>query len=117
MVVRCHISRYDSLAHIDFLWHFRSYGHEIFVPKIQLNTLFEHFGLESVDILMMDIEGTEFEVFEKYDWKIKPRQIYIEAHELHDGDDKNELFSIILNQGYTLKWTERYDSVVTQSSL
>ena len=64
---------------------------------LTLEQLFAELGLQAVDVLAMDIEGTEYKVFRNYTWNIKPKFIAVECH---GGPD--EILEIIQNQGYRL---------------
>ena len=77
--------------------------------QITLSELFEGLGLKKVDVLMLDIEGYEFEVFKEYDWRIKPKYIILEIHTSHDlqirssGILPSDLIGLIVDQGYELQ--------------
>ena len=87
---------------------FRDHKYEIFVPSLSLSELFEAFQIETIDILMMDIEGSEYKAFKDYDWKIKPRLICIEIHPEYaeSAECAIKLWSDFENQGYQLNWSE-----------
>lgn len=56
-------------------------GHDFAVPAITLRTLMEETHTPSVDVLKMDIEGAEKEVFEACDWIDGVRCLMIELHD------------------------------------
>ena len=78
-----------------------------------LKNLFSDLGLAAVDVLAIDIEGSELEVLSAYDWSLKPRYITVEAH----GDPRvpncanpnllnantETLITLLESQGYTLQ--------------
>lgn len=55
------------------------------VPMVTLNKLLEDMqSPENFEVLVIDTEGTEFEVLETFDIdKWKPKMVIVEAHELH----------------------------------
>ena len=73
-----------------------------YVVKMSLSTLINLLGLQTLDVLAVDIEGTEQEIFENYDWKIKPRYISVEMHHLFPNFTMNqqEFEAIFTRQGY-----------------
>ena len=62
-----------------FHWHKNKFK-GCYVPCITLSQLFEGLGCSTVEILAVDIEGSEFELFENYDWSLFPRLIHVELH-------------------------------------
>lgn len=48
-----------------------------------LQRLFGMLNLRQVDVLNIDVEGYEIQIFEDYDWVIKPRYISVEVHGDH----------------------------------
>ena len=95
----------NSLHQVD-IWGFRGHEYKIFVPSLSLSELFQNFELETVDILMVDIEGGEFEVFKEYDWKIKPRFLSIEMHpDFERSECAYDLWFTLKSQGYQLNWS------------
>lgn len=48
--------------------------------SVTLDTLLQDLEITNVDVLAVDVEGAEFDVFEAYDWSIKPRYITVECH-------------------------------------
>lgn len=86
------------------------WGYSHWTAGITLNELFRSIG--GVDVLFMDIEGCEYEIFAKYDWEYKPDAIILETHafvQKDTGIDRNtqylnhlELEQSILDQGYEI---------------
>lgn len=64
---------------------------------VTLNELFFKTGLP--DVLVMDIEGCELEVFLSYDWFHKPEFIVVETHTF---DACNAILELMLFSGYSL---------------
>ena len=64
-----------------------------------LTHLFHHLNITSIDLLVMDIEGAEWNIFKSYDWVIKPKFMIIEFHKV-EGHDKNAIDVILQEQGY-----------------
>lgn len=62
-----------------------------------LSDLFKKTGLP--DVLVVDIEGAELEVFRGYDFTHKPEFIVVETH-THDAC--NEILKVMLNNGYVI---------------
>ena len=48
-----------------------------------LQRLFRMLNLQQVDVLNIDVEGYEIQIFENYDWVIKPRYVSVEVHGCH----------------------------------
>jgi FkbM family methyltransferase len=51
------------------------------VPGMTMRTLMEKVGLDSIDLLKMDIEGAEIEAFENCDWIDSVQAIAVELHD------------------------------------
>ena len=63
---------------------------------LTFDSLIDGLQLQKIDVLAIDIEGTELELFENYSWRIKPQFIAVESHkEQHDT-----LISMICSKGY-----------------
>ena len=63
---------YSSLYQTEPSW--------ICVPTITFSHLLASLRLKEIDVLAMDIEGFEYEIFRDYDWQLKPKFIAVEAH-------------------------------------
>ena len=76
----------------------------VFSPCVTLSELFRGFHLCSVDVLAIDIEGSEKDVFKHYDWSICPRYMTIEVHSFDRNPQvfKNETVNAIIKGGYEL---------------
>jgi FkbM family methyltransferase len=62
-------------------WAFQVVDKGLAVRAITMNTLIAEAGIESIDLLKMDIEGAEREVFESGEWMSKVRAVAIELHD------------------------------------
>jgi FkbM family methyltransferase len=52
------------------------------VPAIRIETLLERFGLAAIDVLKLDVEGAEKEIFEhSCDWIDRVHAIFVEIHD------------------------------------
>ena len=51
--------------------------------SISLNTLFSKISMP-VRLLVMDVEGVEFEILKGYNWEQKPKYIIVEVHCIKD---------------------------------
>lgn len=65
-----------------------------------LSHLFKHLNLDTIDLLVMDIEGAEWDIWEAYDWLIKPDILLIELHKLNENYTLEKMNNLILSQGY-----------------
>jgi len=88
------------------------------VQTVSLNTVFERYlmkaGIDHCDLLKMDCEGAEFEVFSgDLDAKIlrKINNIYIEYHKFEEGVTETIIEQILSKNGFKiLKKPSHYDS-------
>ncbi len=72
-------------------------GLDVYVGKITLTQLINNLKLDEIEILVMNINGHEFEVFHEYDWQIKPKYLIVETH---SDDIENTLSGLFEAQGY-----------------
>jgi FkbM family methyltransferase len=81
-------------------------GEQIVVQMRRLSTLMELTGVDKIDILKMDIEGSEFSVIEDIlDSEVKFEQLCVEFHERFFSDGKEKMQKAItqLNaHGYSI---------------
>jgi Methyltransferase FkbM domain len=59
-------------------------------PTISIEQLFNRYQIDTVDLLKLDIEGSEFSLFDQADWLTKIKAISMEVHPEH-GDPCNIL--------------------------
>ena len=80
------------------------------VPSITLTDLVEKYNLPQIDLLKMDIEGSEWEVLHSTPPSVfqKIRRIQFEYHEIHArfGYSRNALFDYLRSAGYTLTYCQ-----------
>lgn len=74
------------------------------VPCYTLSSYIKRMGITSIDMLKVDTEGHEMDIFESYDWSVKPTFMKVE----HQHIDDVKLRKIFEDQGYTV-YTESYD--------
>jgi len=79
-------------------------GNSIYVPMRRLSTIMGEQGHTKIDILKMDIEGSEFEVIPDFlKSGVKPKVICVELHERffsNQVDLKENLIKLICNNDY-----------------
>ena len=69
----------------------------LFVGKLTLSQLISSLEIKTLEILVMDIEGLELEVFSEYNWNLRPKYLIVETH---TENIKNSLIGLFLNNGY-----------------
>jgi FkbM family methyltransferase len=74
------------------------------VPCYTLSSYIKRMGITSIDMLKVDTEGHEMDIFEAYDWSVKPT--FMKVEHLHVDDVK--LKKIFEDQGYIV-YTEEND--------
>ena len=80
-----------------------------FVGKITLSQLIRDLNLEHIEILVMDIEGSELPVFLEYDWHVKPKYLIVETH--------SESITCMLTQLFEKKEYRQVHKVPTNSGM
>ncbi|MFZ0480983.1 MAG: FkbM family methyltransferase [Terriglobales bacterium] len=80
------------------------------VPSITLTDLLEKYNLPQIDLLKMDIEGSEWEVLHSTPASTfaRIRRIQFEYHEVHArfGYSRNALFEYLKSTGYALTYCQ-----------
>lgn len=73
-----------------------------YMGGISLSEFLRGMDINEVEFLAMDIEGHEYELFEHYDWHVKPRIMRIDGHHVNIGLDRSpdHLREFIIPQGY-----------------
>ena len=74
------------------------------VPCYTLSTYIKRMGITHIDFMKVDVEGHENDIFDAYDWIVKPTFMKIE----HFHIDDKKLRKTLENQGYIV-YTESYD--------
>lgn len=80
-----------------------------FVGSITLSQLIRSLDIDDLEILAMDIEGCEMEVFHEYDWSLRPRYLIVETH---SDDIKISLANLFISHGYI-----EVDQILTNSGM
>ena len=68
----------------------------LLIPQRTLSTIIKACNVKKIDLLDIDIEGTEMEVLRGYDWSVMPRLILIED----DKDKNDEIHPFLQKKGY-----------------
>ena len=81
---------------------------------ISMVELFERYELETIDFMKMDIEGSEFSLFQRSDWLEKVKSISMEVH--GDFGSPSEIIEILRSKGFSLRvadenLTEIHDTI------
>ena len=71
----------------------------ILIPSVSLEDLFACLKADSVDILFIDVDGAEWEIFENYSWDIQPTHIISEVTEI-GGKTKTDFIDLLSDAGY-----------------
>jgi len=83
------------------------------VDSKDLQTICTELDIEKIDILKMDIEGSEYKVIRNMiENKIFPKQLLIEYHHFFDSisnNDTKESIRLLLDNGYELFHIDGYD--------
>lgn len=74
----------------------------LFSPTITLSSLINGLALDRIDVLKIDIEGSELQVISNYQFEIKPRYISIECHEMYNEGCTDRIQRILEMQGYDI---------------
>lgn len=87
------------------------------VQAITLTTLFEEQNIKEVDLMKVDIEGTEFELFSGVDFKELAPKIKTIITEYHDwsGRNANQLVDVLKMRGYTVNQAQSTAKIIVAS--
>ena len=69
----------------------KSLGEKMLIHQRTLTSIIEEYQVKKIDLLDIDVEGTEMEVLEGYDWRIMPSLILIED----DKDTENKIYNYL----------------------
>lgn len=67
-------------------------------PRLTMDELLQRHDIESVDLLKLDIEGSEFALFESADWLQRVNAISMELHSLYGNP--NDIIETIAEHGF-----------------
>ena len=91
--------KYEGLIKIPF-------RDSVKVPAFRLETLLNKYNIGTIDILDIDVEGTELEVWETFDYeKHKPKVVIIEYYGLGLGDNSEKFKTFFAKLPYQLVHT------------
>ena len=71
------------------------------MPQKPLDQIIADLRLTRLDLLALDIEGTEVELIQNYSWHLKPTFLTIEYHDEYVLMPKHAFENLITRQGYT----------------
>jgi len=79
---------------------------QILSPVFSMSDLLKFLKITEVDLLIMDIEGAEYDVFEGYDFSIDIHKIYVECHKKDSQSSHSQRISTdnlikLLSTNYT----------------
>jgi FkbM family methyltransferase len=77
-----YVSMADPVPGVSDNWNFTVSNKPGDVRAITIRSLMRDFGIDHIDLLKIDIEGSEKEVFEVCDWQDRLNSVVIELHEL-----------------------------------
>lgn len=73
------------------------------VEGISVNDILIKYNLDRIDILKMDIEGAELEIFqENYEWLSKVKMLIIETHDFMRKGTSKALFKAMINYNFSV---------------
>ncbi|TFI55436.1 FkbM family methyltransferase [Mastigocladus laminosus UU774] len=76
------------------------------VPSFRLETILQKYDIDVIDILDIDVEGSELEVCKTFDYqKYKPKVVVIEYYTFGIGDNSNKIKEYFANLPYRLVHT------------
>jgi FkbM family methyltransferase len=88
------------------------------VPSYRLETILEKHGIGQIDLLDIDVEGTELEVWQTFDYeKHKPKVVIMEYYTFGVADDSNKIKQFFANLPYQLVHTTCTNLIFVNSSL
>ncbi|MDW7997535.1 MAG: FkbM family methyltransferase [Bacteroidota bacterium] len=68
-------------------------------PRLTVDELFERHKIEFVDLIKLDIEGSEFALFDSSDWLQRVNAVSMEVHSLHGNP--NDILESITQHGFS----------------
>lgn len=76
------------------------------VQTVSMSSMMLRYAIDKIDMLKMDIEGAEFQVFEKDDWLNGTRKLAIEVHP--DSGDPGIIIQKLKRRGFEVRVTPAY---------
>lgn len=73
----------------------KKYYFEGKIKSITINELLKRYEIKKIDFLKMDIEGTEYNIFNNKDWLDNVNMIAMELHKAPSGHHENEIIEIL----------------------
>lgn len=105
-------------------WAKASLGTEqVVVPITTLSKLLDdELHTEDVDVLVVDVEGFEREVFEGFDWRVQPRMMVIELADVHPDltvtrTSDARLMQEIVDRGYRVAFKDQVNTVFVRKDI
>lgn len=82
------------------------------IPAISVPTIMERFKLDIIDILKIDIEGSEKELFEENyaSWLGRTRMLIIEIHDFMKDGCANSVFRAL--SGYDFSFSMKHENII-----
>jgi len=74
--------------------------HTIRVKCITISQLFERYGIERLDVLVIDTEGYDGKIIKSMDFNVRPKVLIYESKDLPDND---EVRALLKGQGYKFR--------------
>ena len=90
-------------------WHHLDYEQDpeprqpYYCVSISLSDLLNQLASEdgTIDVLIIDVDGYEWEIFRDYDWSVQPTYICLEVNLFEDSHDIEEFSELFRQHGYT----------------
>lgn len=82
------------------LFNLENFPFAVTVSTFTLDQIFQYHKIDSIDILRMDIEGSEFDVMQAFSFDVRPKVLLIEPHPVVEKP-VDRLRKIIQPHGYT----------------
>lgn len=90
------VSGEPSLSGLDSMKMVREFDNTIKISQTTLREICKKYNVKKIDLLDIDVEGTEMDILRGHNWEIKPRIILIED----DKDKKGEIKEYLTFLGY-----------------
>lgn len=88
------------------------------LPMFRLDTLLEKYNINHIDILSIDVEGNEMDVFNGFSFhKYKPVYIIVEHTNQFKGNRQSEVLGRLYKEDYHLSFTTQSNVIVKRNSI